>query len=95
MRTFRATTLQDASDLPWVYEIPPNPKAIPVWGLNIVPQPQFEKYTVDEIGFTITVGEPISYTWSALLDPPNTPLPSWITETTPKIAESDLQYAVS
>ena len=96
MRTFSCySPLQDASSLPWVYEIPPIPTAIPVWGVNIVPQAQYATYTVDEIGFQVPVGEPISYTWEALLDPVDTPLPAWITETTPQIAESDLQGSVN
>jgi hypothetical protein len=79
MRTFRATTLQDASDLPWVYELPPIPTAIPVWGVNIVPVSIYASYS--EIGGAkIGQGEPLYYEWSALLDPADTPLPSWITE---------------
>jgi hypothetical protein len=79
MRTFRATTLQDASDLPWVYELPPIPTAIPVWGVNIVPVSIYASYS--EIGGAkIGQGEPLYYEWQALLDPADTPLPSWITE---------------
>ena len=80
MRTFRATTLQDASDLPWVYELPPIPTAIPAWGVNIIPSPVYASYAKDESGFEQPVGEPLYYEWSALLDPADTPLPSWITE---------------
>ena len=83
MRTFRSTTLQDASALPWVFEIPPVTTAIPVWGVNIVPWPIYESYITDENGFKKPVGEILYYEWSALLDPANTPLPEWITETTP------------
>ena len=80
MRTFRATTLQDASDLPWVYELPPIPTAIPAWGVNIIPSPVYASYAKDESEFEQPVGEPLYYEWSALLDPADTPLPSWITE---------------
>ena len=88
MRTFSCTTLQDGSSLPWVYELPPIPTAIPVWGVNIVPTPVYASYTKDENGFDQPVGEPISFTWSALLNPPDTELPNWITETTPPPAPS-------
>jgi hypothetical protein len=80
MRNFRATTLQDASDLPWVYELPPIPTAIPVWGVNIIPTPVYASYAKDDSGFEQPVGEPLYYEWSALLDPADTPLPSWIAE---------------
>jgi hypothetical protein len=80
MRTFRATTLQDSSDLPWVYELPPIPTAIPAWGVNIIPSPVYASYAKDEEGFEQPVGEPLYYEWSALLDPADTPLPDWITE---------------
>ena len=83
MRIFRATNLQDASDLPWVYELPPIPTAIPVWGLNIVPWPVYATYKTGENGFQTPVGNPLYYEWQALLDPAETPLPDWITETTP------------
>ena len=87
MRTFRATTLQDASDLPWVYELPPIPTAIPVWGVNIVPVSIYASYS--EIGGAkIGQGEPLYYEWQALLDPADTPLPAWITEVVePPISE--------
>jgi hypothetical protein len=87
MRTFRATTLQDASDLPWVYELPPIPTAIPVWGVNIVPVSIYASYS--EIGGAkIGQGEPLYYEWQALLDPADTPLPDWITEVVePPISE--------
>jgi hypothetical protein len=81
MRTFRATTLQDASELPWVYELPPVPTAIPSWGVNIVPNPVHASYDEEE-GSITPIGEPLYYEWSALLDPADTPLPSWITEVT-------------
>jgi hypothetical protein len=80
MRTFRATTLQDASDLPWVYELPPIPTAIPAWGVNIIPSPVYASYAKDDEGFEQPVGEPLYYEWQALLDPADTPLPDWITE---------------
>lgn len=84
MRTFRATILQDASDLPWVYELPPIPTAIPVWGVNIVPNPVYASYAKEKtesgMEYQTPVGEPLYYEWSALLDPADTPLPSWITE---------------
>ena len=83
MRIFRATNLQDASDLPWVYELPPIPTAIPVWGVNIQPWPVYSSYAPDENGFQTPVGNPLYYEWQALLDPAETPLPDWITETTP------------
>lgn len=79
MRTFRSTTLQDASELPWLWM---NPTACsPVWGVNIVPWPVYASYTTDKDGFQIPVGEPLYYEWQALLDPADTPLPDWITET--------------
>jgi hypothetical protein len=76
MRTFRSTNLQDASDLPWVYELPPIPTAIPAWGVNITPTPHYASYIHGNVG----VGEPLYYEWQALLDPAETPLPAWITE---------------
>jgi hypothetical protein len=89
MRTFQAATLQDASDLPWIWM---NPTACyPVWGVNIIPQAVYSSY--DEAGAGI--GKPICYTWSAMLDPADTQLPAWITETTPQIAEINLQEAVN
>ena len=88
MRIFQSTTLQDGSDLPWCYEIPPIPTAIPVWGVNIVPSPIYASYTTDENGFQTPVGSPLYYEWQALLDPADTPIPDWITETTPPPAPS-------
>ena len=82
MRTFTSTALQDASSLPWVYELLAIPTAIPVWGVNIIPTPKYASYTTDPTGLQIGKGEPISYEWCALLDPADTPLPDWITETT-------------
>ena len=82
MRTFTAISLQD-NDLPWCWEIPAIPSNKPAWGVNIVPTPVYASYTKDENGFQQPVGEPTSYTWSALLDPADIPLPDWITETTP------------
>ena len=80
MRTFRSTTLQDASELPWLWM---NPTACsPVWGVNIVPTPIYKSYKTDEDGFQTPVGSPLYYEWQALLDPADTPLPDWITETT-------------
>ena len=78
MRTFRATTLQDASDLPWL-GMNPTP-CRPVWGVNIIPSPVYASYAKDDSGFEQPVGEPLYYEWSALLDPADTPLPDWITE---------------
>jgi len=89
MRTFTATTLQ-YNDLPWCWEIPAIASNKPVWGINIVPTPVYASYTKDENGFSTPVGDPIFYTWSALLDPADTELPSWITETTPKLVESSM-----
>ena len=84
MRTFSVKVLQDASSLPWCWEIPMNPENKPIWGVNIIPIPQFESWSSPDDGsIPSPVGEPISYTWSALLDPADTPLPDWITETTP------------
>ena len=88
MRTFQSTTRQDASDLPWVSELPPIPTAIPVWGLNIVPWPVYATYKTGENGFQTPVGNPLYYEWQALLDPADTPLPDWITEVTPPSVES-------
>lgn len=80
MRTFSCSSpLQDAGALPWVWELPPIPNGIPVWGVNIVPTPIYASYDENGQG----VGEILSYEWSALLDPADTPLPDWITETTP------------
>ena len=79
MRTFSCTSIQDASNLPWVFELPSISTAIPVWGVNVLPLPKFTAYDSEGGG----IGNPISYTWEALLDPADTPLPDWITETTP------------
>jgi hypothetical protein len=78
MKTFRATTLQDASALPWLW-MNPSP-CRPVWGVNIIPSPVYASYAKDKEGFEQPVGEPLYYEWSALLDPADTPLPAWITE---------------
>lgn len=75
MRKFRATTLQDGSTVPWVFELPPIPTAIPVWGVNIVPQAVYATYDENYIG----QGAPLHYEWQALLDP-EIALPDWITE---------------
>jgi hypothetical protein len=91
MRTFSCTTIQDGSSLPWCYELPPIQTAIPVWGHNIIPAPQYESYIINEGGFTIGVGDPIAYTWPALLDPADTPLPEWITEITPADSLADIK----
>ncbi len=86
MRTFRATTLQDASALPWLW-MNPTP-CRPVWGVNIIPTPVYASYAKDEEGFSTPVGEPLYYEWSAMLDPADTPLPAWITEVVePPISE--------
>jgi len=79
MRTFRAKTLQDASSIPWVFELPPIPTAIPVWGESLKPYPVFSEYDLNEEG----VGEPLYYEWKALLTDPEIALPDWITEVTP------------
>jgi len=86
MRTFRATIVQDASDLPWVYELPPVATAIPIWGVNIVPNPVHASYDEEE-GSITPVGEPLYYEWQALLDPADTPLPDWITEVVEDVEE--------
>jgi hypothetical protein len=78
MRNFRATILQDASDLPWLGMNPTSCR--PAWGVNIIPSPVYASYAKHEEGFEQPVGEPLYYEWSALLDPADTPLPSWITE---------------
>ena len=83
MRSFTATSFEDGLSLPWCWEIPAIPSSKPIWGVNIVPTPQYAAYTFDPTGLQIGVGEPNSYTWSALLDPADTPLPDWITEVTP------------
>jgi hypothetical protein len=84
MRTFSCTKVQDASDLPWVYELPAIPSNKPVWGVNIVPWPVYASYTTEKtesgMEYQAPVGEPLYYEWSALLDPADTPLPDWITE---------------
>ncbi len=86
MRNFRATTLQDASELPWL-GMNPTP-CRPVWGVNIIPSPVYASYAKDDEGFEQPVGEPLYYEWSALLDPADTPLPAWITEVVePPISE--------
>jgi hypothetical protein len=79
MRKFRATTLQDGSSIPWAFELPPVSTAIPLWGVNIVPRAVYASYDENYIG----QGEILHYEWSAFLDPADTPLPNWITETTP------------
>ena len=89
MRTFRCETIQDASDLPWVFQVPPIPTDIPVWGVNIAPWPVYASYNYDQHGNRFPVGEPLYYEWEALLDPADTPLPNWITETTPPPAPVD------
>ena len=83
MRTFNCKTIQDASGLPWVYQIPPIATDIPLWGINIVPWPVYESYNYDEHGNRYPIGEPLYFEWEALLDPSETTLPNWITETTP------------
>lgn len=77
MRKFRATTLQDASYLPWVFELPAIPTAIPVWGESLKPWPVYAEYDANGEG----VGEPLYYEWCALLDG-DVQLPDWITEVT-------------
>ena len=87
MRTFSCIKIQDASSLPWVWEVGSTEK--PIWGANIVPQPQYSSFSTDSNGLLEPVGDPTSYTWKALLDPADTPLPYWITETTPPPAPVD------
>ena len=94
MRTFSAIALQDASSLPWCWELPAIQNNKPIWGVNIVPIPIYASYSTDENGFQTPIGEPLSYEWSALLDPADTPLHDWITETTPQVAEINLQDVV-
>ena len=85
MRNFSSKSLQNGSTLPW-FGIPDGVTMVPlVWGINIKPTAIYISY--DSIGGGI--GDPISYTWSALLDPADTPLPDWITETTPPPAPAD------
>jgi hypothetical protein len=46
--------------------------------VNLGPSPVYASF--DSEG--TPVGEPLYYEWQALLDPADTPLPSWITEVT-------------
>jgi hypothetical protein len=87
MRTFRATTLQDASNLPWACQTPPETDCIPVWGVNIVPWPVYGSWQEGEEGSLLPVGEPLYYEWKGILDPADTPLPSWITEVVEDVEE--------
>jgi hypothetical protein len=81
MRTFKATILQDASDLPWECwdDTDHTRTRDEVWGVTLVPTPIYASRNENGQG----VGEILYYEWSALLDPSDTPLPEWITETTP------------
>jgi hypothetical protein len=81
MRTFKATILQDASDLHWKCwdDTDHTRTRDEVWGVTLVPTPIYASRNENGQG----IGEPIHYEWSALLDPSDTPLPEWITETTP------------
>jgi len=83
MRTFTCASIQDASNLPWVFELPPILTAIPIWGVNILPWPIYSSFNTDQFGNKTAIGEPLYYQWKALLDPADTPLPDWITEITP------------
>jgi hypothetical protein len=77
-RSFRATELQD-NDLKWLQQQGDN--FVPaIWGVTLIPSPVYASYAKDDSGFEQPVGEPLYYEWSALLDPADTPLPSWITE---------------
>jgi hypothetical protein len=84
MRTFRASSLQDNA-LPWKCwdDTEHTRTRDEVWGVTLVPSPIYASYAKDEDGFEQPVGEILYYEWSALLDPSDTPLPEWITETTP------------
>jgi hypothetical protein len=76
MRTFLSLTLQDASFIPWVWS-PNGIVNVPaIWGINIQPKAIYKSFDENGKG----QGEPLYYEWSALLDPADTPLPSWITE---------------
>jgi len=77
-QSFRATELQD-NDLKWLQQQGDN--FVPaIWGVTLIPSPVYASYAKDDSGFEQPVGEPLYYEWSALLDPADTPLPSWITE---------------
>jgi hypothetical protein len=77
-RSFRATELQD-NNLKWLQQ-QGNDFVPAIWGVTLIPSPVYASYAKDEEGFEQPVGEPLYYEWSALLDPADTPLPSWITE---------------
>ena len=80
MRTFTCLPpLQDGSSLPWVWEIPQDQTEVPIWGTTLIPYPLYTGWNLDGT----PIGDPIGYAWEALLDPADTPLPDWITETTP------------
>jgi len=76
-RTFRATTLQDASSIPWKGWNDTEHTTIrdEFWGVTIIPWPVYSSYDENEVG----VGQPLYYEWTALLNP-EVALPNWITE---------------
>lgn len=79
-RSFRATELQDNS-LKWLQQ--QGSDFVPaIWGVTLKPSPVYASYAKDDEVFPAPVGEPLYYEWQALLDPADTPLPSWITEVT-------------
>ena len=79
MRTFTCLPpLQDGSSLPWVWKIPQDPTENPIWGTTLIPYALYSGWTPDGT----PIGDAIGYAWEGLLDPADTPLPDWITETT-------------
>jgi hypothetical protein len=83
MRTFSATTLGDGSALPWVWPSNDGTLVPIVWGVNLIAGAVYAFYSeATDTSPSLPIGDPISFTWSALLDPADTPLPDWITETT-------------
>jgi hypothetical protein len=86
IRTFKSTTLQDASSIPWKGwdDSAHTHTRDEVWGVSIVPWPVYASYEVNGQG----IGEPTYYQWQALLDP-EFPLPDWIQDITPVEVPSD------
>lgn len=80
VRKFRATTIQDASSLPWKCWNDTEKTTIrdEIWGVTLNPCPIYASLDENQVG----VGEPLYYEWYALLDP-EIALPDWITEVTP------------